>query len=65
MIYGIYIYICNIYEKYFCNDFLLTQPKILNVIDLLKRYDTKYYNAENHVQSISIQCGQKYFKNFF
>lgn len=33
--------------------FLLIRPKLLNVISLKKRYDTKDYYEENHEQSTS------------
>jgi hypothetical protein len=48
----------NNLKKYSCNyfyDFLLTQPKLLNSISSLKKYNVKGCNEENYEQSTSIQ----------
>lgn len=56
----------NFEKKYPCKDFynfLLIQPKLLNVISLCKKYNTKNYDAENYEQSTSILNVDKNIKN--
>lgn len=44
---------------------MLTEPKLLNVISLSKKYDTKDYEIENDVQSILTQYERECIDLFF